>query len=103
LNATSSSTSPFDITLVTDTAIKAKNPTKWKEFLHRERKDLPPLITVQTLTLRSGYSGLLRIHKLVNDVHGAGLHERLEELNVLSTGVQVGYMVMLHSLDRRLN
>ena len=38
------------------------------EFLHRTRKDLPPLITVQTLTIRAGYRGLLRIHKLVTDV-----------------------------------
>jgi AsmA-like C-terminal region len=44
------------------------------EFLHRKRKDLPPLITVQTLTLRAGYSGLLRIDKRVNDVQVAGLH-----------------------------
>jgi hypothetical protein len=44
------------------------------EFLHRQRKDLPPLITVQTLTIRAGYSGLLRIHKQVNDVQLAGLH-----------------------------
>ena len=44
------------------------------EFLHRERKNLPPLITVQTLTLHAGYSGLLRIHKVVNDVQVAGLH-----------------------------
>jgi hypothetical protein len=44
------------------------------EFLHRERKDLPPLITVQTLTLRAGYSGLLRIHKVLGDVQVAGLH-----------------------------
>jgi len=44
------------------------------EFLHRVRKDLPPLITVQTLTLRTGYSGMLRIHKVVNDVQVAGLH-----------------------------
>jgi hypothetical protein len=44
------------------------------EFLHRTRKDLPPLITVQTLTIRAGYSGLLRIHKLVNDVRLVGLH-----------------------------
>jgi hypothetical protein len=44
------------------------------EFLHRKRKDLPPLITVQTLTIHAGYSGLLRIHKLVNDVQVAGLH-----------------------------
>jgi hypothetical protein len=44
------------------------------EFLHRKRKDLPPLITLRTLTIRTGYSGLLRIHKLVNDVQVAGLH-----------------------------
>jgi hypothetical protein len=44
------------------------------EFLHRQRKDLPPLITVQTLTIRASYSGLLRIHKLINDVQVAGLH-----------------------------
>src|SRR5580700_6373173 len=44
------------------------------EFLHRKRKDLPPLITVQTLTIRAGYSGLLRIHKLIKDVQVAGLH-----------------------------
>ncbi len=43
-------------------------------FLHRERKDLPPLITVQTLTIRAGYSGLLRIHKQINNVQVAGLH-----------------------------
>ena len=47
------------------------------EFLHRQRKDLPPLITVQTLTIRAGYSGLLRIHKQVNDVQVAGLFVRV--------------------------
>ena len=26
------------------------------EFLHRKRKDLPPLITVQTLTIRTSYA-----------------------------------------------
>jgi pSer/pThr/pTyr-binding forkhead associated (FHA) protein len=44
------------------------------EFLHRQRKDLPPLITVQTLTIRAAYSGLLRIHKQLNNVQVAGLH-----------------------------
>jgi hypothetical protein len=44
------------------------------EFLHRRRKDLPPLIHVQTLTIRTGYSGLLRIHKLINDIQVVGLH-----------------------------
>jgi hypothetical protein len=48
--------------------------TEGIEFLHRQRKDLPPLITVQTLTIRASYSGLLRIHKLINDVQVAGLH-----------------------------
>src|SRR6202162_4970336 len=38
------------------------------EFLHRKRKDLPPLITVDTLTLSTGYTGLLRITKLINFV-----------------------------------
>src|SRR5580698_10892411 len=47
------------------------------EFLHRKRKDLPPLITVQTLTIRTGYSGLLRIDKLINNVQVAGLHIRI--------------------------
>jgi hypothetical protein len=42
------------------------------EFLHRQRKDLPPLITVQTLTIRASYTGLL--HKQVNNVQVAGLH-----------------------------
>jgi len=51
------------------------------EFLHRKRKDLPPLITVQTLTIRTGYSGLLRIHKLVNDVQVIGLHVRVPPKN----------------------
>lgn len=44
------------------------------EFLHRKRKDLPPLITVQQLTIRASYSGLLRIHQTVNDIHVEGLH-----------------------------
>jgi hypothetical protein len=44
------------------------------EFLHRRRKDLPPLITVQQLTIRASYSGLLRIHQTVNDIHVDGLH-----------------------------
>lgn len=51
------------------------------EFLHRERKDLPPLITVQTLTIRASYSGLLRIHKLINDVQVSGLHVRIPPKN----------------------
>jgi hypothetical protein len=44
------------------------------EFLHRRRKDLPPLITVQQLTIRASYSGLLRIHQTVNDIDVEGLH-----------------------------
>jgi AsmA-like C-terminal region len=42
------------------------------EFLHRERKDLPPLITAQSLTISAGYTGLL--HKQLNDVRVTGLH-----------------------------
>jgi hypothetical protein len=44
------------------------------EFLHRRRKDLPPLITVQTLTVRTSYIGMLRFPTVVNDVQVAGLH-----------------------------
>jgi len=42
------------------------------EFLHRQRKDLPPLITAQTLTISAGYTGLF--HGQVNDVRVTGLH-----------------------------
>ncbi len=47
------------------------------EFLHRKRKDLPPLITVEKLTIRASYSALLRIHQTVNDIHVEGLHVRI--------------------------
>ncbi len=43
-------------------------------FLHRKRKDLPPLITVQTLIIRGSYYGLLRIDKRVDEVKVKGLH-----------------------------
>ena len=43
-------------------------------FLHRKRKDLPPLITVQTLIIRGSYNGLFRIHQRVDDVQVKGLH-----------------------------
>jgi hypothetical protein len=46
------------------------------EFLHRRRQDLPPLITVQTLTERASYSGLLRIHQEINAVQIAGLRRQ---------------------------
>jgi hypothetical protein len=44
------------------------------EFLHRQRKELPPLITIRTLTVRASYSGLAGIGKQINDVQVAGLH-----------------------------
>src|SRR5579871_6360394 len=34
-------------------------------FLHRKRKDLPPLITMDSLRIRGSYLGLLSIHKSV--------------------------------------
>jgi hypothetical protein len=43
-------------------------------FQHRRRKDLPPLITVQTLIIRGSYNGLLRIHPRVDEVEVKGLH-----------------------------
>jgi hypothetical protein len=51
------------------------------DFLPRKRKDLPPLISVETLTLRGSYTGLLRIHTLVNDVQLTGLHVRVPPQN----------------------
>jgi AsmA-like protein len=55
------------------------------EFLHRKRKDLPPLITVDKLTLRTGYTGLLRITKLINFVRVEGLHIRVPPKNPNAT------------------
>ena len=43
-------------------------------FLHHQRKDLPPLITVQSLTIRGSYAGLLGIHKRVPEIRVVGLH-----------------------------
>ena len=43
-------------------------------FLHRQRKDPPPLITVQTLIIRGSYNGLLRIHPRLDEVEVKGLH-----------------------------
>ena len=43
-------------------------------FLHRKHTDLPPLITVQTLIIQGSYTGLLRIHKRVDQVQVKGLH-----------------------------
>jgi hypothetical protein len=43
-------------------------------FFHRQRQDLPPLITVQTLIIRGSYNGLFRIHKSVDEVQVKGLH-----------------------------
>jgi AsmA-like C-terminal region len=51
------------------------------DFLHRQRKGLPPLISVERLTVRSSYSGMLRIDKLVNDVQIVGLHVRVPPKN----------------------
>ncbi len=44
------------------------------EFEHRKKRDLPPLITVQRLAIRSSYGNFLRIHATVNEVTVAGLH-----------------------------
>jgi hypothetical protein len=43
-------------------------------FLHEQNKDLPPLITIQTLIVRGSYNGLFRIHKRVDEVQVKGLH-----------------------------
>ena len=43
-------------------------------FQHRKRKNLPPLITVATLTIRASYSGLLPFRKRIDKVEIRGLH-----------------------------
>jgi hypothetical protein len=55
------------------------------DFLPRKRTDLPPLISIQTVTLRGSYSGLLRFHKLINHVQIAGLHIRVPQKNPNAT------------------
>ncbi len=51
------------------------------DFLHRKRKDLAPLITVETLVLRTGYTGMFRVTKLVDYVQVGGLHIRVPPKN----------------------
>lgn len=43
-------------------------------FLHRKRRYLPPLITVQTLVVKASWPGLLRFHKHLSEVQVLGLH-----------------------------
>jgi hypothetical protein len=50
-------------------------------FLHRKRKDLPPLITVETLTIRGSYHGLLAPHKSVDKVEVIGLQIHIPPKN----------------------
>src|SRR3954464_7037979 len=46
-------------------------------FLHQTRRDLPPLITVATLTVRGSYHGLLAFRKSIDKVEVTGLHIRI--------------------------
>ena len=43
-------------------------------FAHRRRKDLPPLITVEELTIKATYTGMIGFHKEVSAVHVKGMH-----------------------------
>src|SRR5712692_4058791 len=43
-------------------------------FLHRQHKNLPPLITVRTLILQASYAGLFSVQKRVGRVQVIGLH-----------------------------
>jgi hypothetical protein len=43
-------------------------------FLHRERKDLPPLITLQKLVIRGSYAELIAPKKRIASVDVTGLH-----------------------------
>jgi AsmA-like C-terminal region len=56
-------------------------------FLHRKRKDMPPLITVTTLTIRGSYRGLLAFHKSVDKVEISGLHIQVPPKNGENPGV----------------
>ena len=58
-------------------------------FLHRQRQNLPPLITVQTLVIRGSYNGLFRIHKRVDEVQVKGLHVLIAQPD-LTAGFGVG-------------
>src|SRR5260370_15462332 len=55
------------------------------EFLHRKRKDLPPLISVEKLVLRTGYTGLFRITKVIDNVQLVGLHIKVPPKNPNAT------------------
>ena len=44
------------------------------EFEHHRRRDLPPLVTVQKLTIRGSYSGLLGIRKHLAEIVASGGH-----------------------------
>jgi len=43
-------------------------------FLHRQHKNLPPLITVRTLIVQASYGGMFSIQKRVDHVQVIGLH-----------------------------
>src|SRR5579863_6676341 len=43
-------------------------------FLHRKRMDLPPLITVGTLIVKTSYIGMLTPQKRLSQVQVIGLH-----------------------------
>jgi AsmA-like protein len=69
-------------------------------FLHREHKNLPPLITVQTLALRGSFVGLLSIHKYVAYVQVIGLHVLVPPAD--TTGKAHGVMPLTDSSSNSL-
>ena len=66
-------------------------------FLHRKRKDLPPLITVQSLRIRGSYAGFLRFHKSVPQIQVVGLHVLVPPKNGSGGGGSKSVMPLTNS------
>ena len=64
-------------------------------FLHRKRKDLPPLITVQTLIVKTSYIGMLTPQKRLSQVQVIGLHVTIPPKN--PNGQSSGVMPLTNS------
>lgn len=64
-------------------------------FEHRKRKDLPPLITVQKLVVKTSYLGLVTFQKRLGEVQVIGLHVTVPPKD--PTGRSSGVMPLTNS------
>ena len=64
-------------------------------FEHRKRKDLPPLITVQKLVVKTSYFGLVTLQKRLSEVQVIGLHVTVPPKD--PTGRSSGVMPLTNS------